>query len=172
MKYSRLDRERAVMNAESELLSLGIPLSQAGFGYLLDALDICLMDARMLNLVTKGLYMRVGRRNHVSADCVEVSIRRAIQAAWRSDSGRMRSRIFEFSGGLLNRKPTNTELICLLLWYGRRDIFEHQNGEKIRHEPWQANFVAQEKMWYNDDSEIAEGSGGKGEGRHDHEKTD
>jgi len=71
----------------------------------------------MLDLLTKELYPKIGRRYTTSSQCVERSIRHAISEAW-SSLGTNTSRwcnIFEPFGAFReNVKPPAGELIAML----------------------------------------------------------
>ena len=75
---------------------------------------LAIMDAEMLESVTKMLYPAVARRFDTSPSRVERAIRHAIETAWdRGDVDVLNSMFgYTINGG--KGKPTNSEFIALI----------------------------------------------------------
>ena len=112
------DNEAKVLAfAERTIDRLGIRPTFNGRKYLVYAVFSCIQDPSMLDLLTKELYPKVGRRYMTSAQCVERSIRHAIAEAWTSfgDDKSRWSETFEPFGAFRDDvKPTAGEVIAML----------------------------------------------------------
>lgn len=93
---------------------IGIPAHIKDYHYLREAIMLAIMDAEMLESVTKMLYPAVARRFDTSPSRVERAIRHAIETAWdRGDVDVLNSMFgYTINGG--KGKPTNSEFIALI----------------------------------------------------------
>ena len=63
------------------LLRIGIPAHLYGYGFIIYALELCLLDPSVLHHVTKGLYIDIAKKFQTSPYRVEHAIRHAIKVA-------------------------------------------------------------------------------------------
>lgn len=90
---------------------LGVPANLKGYRYLRRAVILTLMDAELLDSITKGLYPTIASEFETTSSRVERAIRHAIEYAWEKGAGRTDS---FFSSRYGENKPTNSELIAFI----------------------------------------------------------
>ena len=93
-----------------------IPSHFAGYQYLRDAIMMVVYDRNVLNLMTKKLYPSIAAKFQATPNCVERSMRHAIEIAW--ERGKM-DVICADKG-----KPTNTEFIA---WVADKINLKYEN---------------------------------------------
>lgn len=88
------------------LREIGMPMHLKGYQYLLEAIAMSVLDASLVNAVTKVIYPKVARGFGSKASRVERAIRNAIEVTWQRGNQRALQKYF---GCALpnNSKPTN-----------------------------------------------------------------
>ena len=94
------------------LLELGVPAHLSGYGYLKQALQICLDDTKAIRDITKVIYPTIARSFDTTPSRVERAIRHAIEEAWRRGDMEILNRYFGNTLNPLKGKPTNSEFIA------------------------------------------------------------
>jgi len=96
------------------LSTIGIAANIKGFGYIKEAVKICIADQQIVGAITKNLYPEVAEQFNTSASKIERAIRHAIQVCW--DRGRLEklNEVFGIPVIQKNDKPTNGEFISYL----------------------------------------------------------
>ena len=96
-------------------LQIGIPANKLGFRFLRESVRLVLLDPSLQHRLMHGLYPLVAERFGTTVYCVEHSMRVAITAAW----ARGRTDLIEklLGRGVITayEKPTNGELISLVV---------------------------------------------------------
>lgn len=109
------------------LQQIGIPAHAKGFLYLRAGILMAVKDREVLSGITKLLYPQVGKDYHTNPNCVERSMRRAIEVAWaRGDLDTLRH-FFGHTVSSTKGKPTNSEFIALIA----ERIRLQQKGERV-----------------------------------------
>ncbi len=90
-KYSKndetalIDSDYALKREINRILRiLGIPDNLDGFLYLTEAIFQAIVNPKILDQITKEVYPLVGKTYGKTADCVEHSMRYAIEKGWRN----------------------------------------------------------------------------------------
>lgn len=103
------------MRMKAEIISLlnalGLPQNYAGYGCIVQAVDIACNDPQTLTLVSKRLYPEVARRCGSSPTAVERNIRTVIAALWNTSPGRLQQ-LTQFP--VLDRPPP-AQFIAILV---------------------------------------------------------
>lgn len=108
----------------TELLwALGIPMHMKGYHYLRKAVEHALETSLSHPSLTSQLYPFVAGIYQTSAACVERNIRSAIEAAWQRGNLAAASDLFGRSFNLAYDKPSNGEMIALLMERLRMDLY-------------------------------------------------
>ena len=92
------------------ILNLGVPSHVSGYGYLREAVLICLGRPGVKFNVTKNIYPVIAKMNNSTPARIERSMRHAISIAWNGGSEGdcvMKTELEE--------KPTNSQFIALIL---------------------------------------------------------
>ncbi len=100
--------------------SLGIPANVNGYKFVRDCIIYSAEHYDAINLVTKKLYPVIAEKYGTTAQCVERSIRSAIESAWQKADKKMIHDIFGNSAG--ENKPTNSEFIAMIADKVRLDM--------------------------------------------------
>lgn len=99
------------------LLSIGIPPNLLGYMYLVEALQMILMNPLYLNHITKGLYIDIARKYGSNPSRVERAIRHAINTAWLRGNIHVIDRIFMNCVNPEKGVPTNSLFLARLFYY-------------------------------------------------------
>ena len=103
------------------ILNLGVPSHVSGYGYLREAVLICLGHPGTKFNVTKNIYPVIAKMNNSTPARIERSMRHAISIAWNGGSE---------NGYVMNpeleEKPTNSQFIALILNEVRLNISSKQ----------------------------------------------
>lgn len=91
------------------LLELGIPTNRKGYYYLKTSIELVIKSENLFSQEIMNLYSEVARLCHTNADCIERSIRTAIETVYYKNSKRFEN-FFDYPVG----KPQNSELINLI----------------------------------------------------------
>lgn len=96
------------------LREIGVPAHILGYGYLREAIMLCVEDKDMIYGITKTLYPTIANNNHTTSSRVERAIRHAIEISWLRGNQDYIDEIFGYSISSGKGKPTNSEFIALL----------------------------------------------------------
>ncbi len=93
---------------------IGVPAHIKGYGYLRDAIRMCVNDKSFERGITKLLYPAIAQKNVTTATRVERAIRHAIEVAWSRGSNEVLYKLFGYTIDSSRGKPTNGEFIALV----------------------------------------------------------
>ena len=96
---------------KSLLNALGLSAKYAGYGCIVQAVDIAYNDPQALTLVSKRLYPEVARRCGSTPMSVERNIRTAIAFVWKASPGRLQ----ELTQFPIQDKPPSAQFIAILV---------------------------------------------------------
>ncbi len=100
------------------LIKIGIRCDLVGFNYLCCAIELVILKPSLIHNLCKGLYTEVGKRFEAIKDnCVERSIRHAIENTYINKSFAELNKMFNTQLYTINDKPTAGELIRLVAEY-------------------------------------------------------
>ena len=97
------------------LKTLGVAPDKNGFHYLRKAIYECYMNPKLLTSVTKEVYPLVGKSFDKTANCVERSIRSAIETGWDRSDYEYTEKLFLNCIDFYRSKPTNGEFISIIV---------------------------------------------------------
>ena len=97
------------------LKTLGVAPDKNGFHYLRKAIYECYLNPKLLTSVTKEVYPLVGKSFDKSANCVERSIRSAIETGWDRSDYEYTEKLFLNCVDFYRSKPTNGEFISIMV---------------------------------------------------------
>lgn len=103
--------------AHKLLLRIGIPAHLYGYGFIIYALELIMLDPDLLHHVTKGLYIDVAKKFKTNPSRVERAIRHAIHVAWLHGDIDFINHIFQSSIRQDKGVPTNTMFLARLYYY-------------------------------------------------------
>ena len=99
------------------LLSIGIPPNLLGYMYLVEALQMIMLNPLYLNGITKGLYIDIARKYGSTPSRVERAIRHAINTAWLIGNMEYIDHIFKNCVRPDKGVPTNSLFLARLFYY-------------------------------------------------------
>jgi two-component system response regulator (stage 0 sporulation protein A) len=99
------------------LLSIGIPPNLLGYMYLVEAMQMILLNPLYLHNVTKGLYIDIARKYSTKPQRVERAIRHAINTAWLIGNIEYIEHIFKNCVNPNKGVPTNSLFLARLYFY-------------------------------------------------------
>ena len=99
------------------LLSIGIPPNLLGYLYIVEALQMVLLNPMYMNHITKGLYIDIAKKYGASAQRVERAIRHAINTAWLHGDVYYIDHIFKNCVNPNKGVPTNSLFLARLYFY-------------------------------------------------------
>lgn len=99
------------------LLSIGIPPNLLGYLYLVEALQLILLNPFYLSHITKGLYIDIARKYNSTPQRVERAIRHAINTAWLIGNIEYIENIFKNCVNPNKGVPTNSLFLARLYFY-------------------------------------------------------
>ena len=97
------------------LKTLGVAPDKNGFHYLRKAIYECYLNPKLLTSVTKEVYPLVGKSFDKTANCVERSIRTAIETGWDRSDYEYTEKLFLNCIDFYRSKPTNGEFISIIV---------------------------------------------------------
>lgn len=97
------------------LKTLGVAPDKNGFHYLRKAIYECYLNPQLLTSVTKEVYPLVGKTFNKTANCVERSIRSAIETGWDRSDYEYTEKLFMNCIDFYRSKPTNGEFISIIV---------------------------------------------------------
>lgn len=93
---------------------IGVPAHIKGYGYLREAIGLCIKDDEFINSITKLLYPTVAKNFSTTSSRVERAIRHAIEVAWNRGREEILTDIFGYTIDTNKGKPTNGEFIAMI----------------------------------------------------------
>lgn len=97
------------------LKTLGVAPDKNGFHYLRKAIYECYLNPKLLMSVTKEVYPLVGKTFDKTANCIERSIRSAIETGWDRSDYEYTEKLFLNCIDFYRSKPTNGEFISIIV---------------------------------------------------------
>lgn len=97
------------------LKTLGVAPDKNGFHYLRKAIYECYLNPKLLTSVTKEVYPLVGKTFDKTPNCVERSIRSAIETGWDRSDYEYTEKLFLNCIDFYRSKPTNGEFISIIV---------------------------------------------------------
>lgn len=127
MALTRLDNTTDLQRIEQAvgrmLRSLGIPAHLKGYTYLRIAIARVVKNPDMIRLITKRLYISIANEFATLQQCVERSMRHAIDCAWENGDPELLNQYF---GSIVKHdhgRPTNSEFIATLAEIIRSELY-------------------------------------------------
>ena len=108
-------RLKALKRTTYLLVSAGFQSRHRGYRYLREAVWIAWKEPEMLRSVTKCLYPEVAKRFDTTSKQVERAIRNTIETAWLYGNADTLAVIFGALFTKSNERPTNSEVIQVLV---------------------------------------------------------
>jgi len=93
---------------------LGIPAHIKGYHYVRESIVMAVMDASILNYITKMLYPTIAKKYKTTSSSVERAIRHAIEVAFSRGKVDYLTELFGYMVNSGKVKPTNSEFIALI----------------------------------------------------------
>lgn len=107
------------------LIRIGIRCDLIGFSYLCLAIEMVVQNPKLIHNLCKGLYIEVGKRFDASKEnCVERSIRHAIENTYINKSFAELNKMFKTQLYTIDDKPTAGELIRLVAEYYNLGLYK------------------------------------------------
>ena len=95
-------------------ISIGIPASIKGYGYLREGVKMAVENPSIINNITKELYPKIAEKFETTPSKVERAIRHSIEVAFNKGRIDAINAIFGVRVYIGTEKPTNSEFIALL----------------------------------------------------------
>lgn len=95
-------------------ISIGIPASIKGYGYLREGVKMAVENPSIINNITKELYPKIAEKFSTTPSKVERAIRHSIEVAFNKGRIDAINSIFGVRVYIGTEKPTNSEFIALL----------------------------------------------------------
>lgn len=95
-------------------ISIGIPASIKGYGYLREGVKMAVENPSIINNITKELYPKIAEKFSTTPSKVERAIRHSIEVAFNKGRIEAINSIFGVRVYIGTEKPTNSEFIALL----------------------------------------------------------
>lgn len=116
------EEERALkMEITRILIEVGIPINLQGFNYFKESIYIAYNQPEVLKRITKGLYPQVGEIFDVKPTAIERCMRHAAELGYFKTGFKIINNYFGIAENVCNYKPTNSELIALIVEYLRME---------------------------------------------------
>lgn len=96
---------------------IGIPASQLGYQYALEAVKMTALDFSLIGNMTKALYPATAKKFNTTSPRVGRAIRYAIETAWNRGDPETLERYFGCTVSPTKGKPTNGEFIATIADY-------------------------------------------------------
>ena len=107
------------------LIRIGIRCDLIGFSYLCLAIEMVVQNPKLIHNLCKGLYIEVGKKfNANKENCVERSIRHAIENTYINKSFAELNKMFKTQLYTIDDKPTAGELIRLVAEYYNLGLYK------------------------------------------------
>jgi two-component system response regulator (stage 0 sporulation protein A) len=112
---SKNGREQRIEAMVTEVIhEIGVPAHIKGYQYIREAIIQTVLDAELINAVTKALYPMVAKKFNTTSSRVERAIRHAIEVAWDRGDIEVLQKYFGYTVSGNKGKPTNSEFIALI----------------------------------------------------------
>lgn len=122
---SEYDLNNARRIIKLALIKIGIRCDLIGFSYLCYAVELVIQRPNLIHNLCKGLYIEVGKKFDTCNDnCVERSIRHAIEYTYINKSFVELNNMFNFQLYAIEDKPTAGELIRLVAEYYNLGLYK------------------------------------------------
>ncbi|MGN1201460.1 MAG: sporulation initiation factor Spo0A C-terminal domain-containing protein [Candidatus Caccovivens sp.] len=121
------DNEISAMRREIKLafMRAGIRCDLVGFSYLCYAVELVIEEPELINCLCKNLYVRISQRFNVKNDnCVERSIRHAIDQTASTKTFKGLNEMFGVEIYKKGERPTSGELIRLIAEYYQLGMYK------------------------------------------------
>ena len=106
-------------------IRIGIRCDLLGFNYLCKGVELALFQPKLLNKLTKGLYVEIAKSfNVVNVNTIERSIRSAIENTAEEKSFSEINKLFKAMLFTIDEKPTAGELIRLVAEYYLLELYK------------------------------------------------
>jgi two-component system response regulator (stage 0 sporulation protein A) len=97
------------------LHSLGIPSHIKGYQYLKEGICLLYNNPLLTNHIMKDLYPKIALKYNTNVNCVEKSIRHALEIGWNRGDYKLMEEIFGHSISFNKTKPTNLEFMVTIV---------------------------------------------------------
>ncbi len=109
---------RVLSNPIQELiLTIGVPPNLYGYGYIVYAVELLLMEPEYQHYITKGLYVEVAKKFETTPSRVERAIRHAINVTWTYGNRNCIDTIFKNCVRPDKGVPSNSVFLSRLYYY-------------------------------------------------------
>ncbi len=126
-EYFELSKIRRIVKLA--LIKVGIRCDLIGFSYLCYAIELVIQTPSLIHSLCKDLYVQVGKQFHANKEnCVERSIRHAIENTYINKSFAELNRMFKTQLYTIDDKPTAGELIRLIAEYYNLGLYKEHLG--------------------------------------------
>lgn len=126
-EYFELSKIRRIVKLA--LIKVGIRCDLIGFSYLCYAIELVIQTPSLIHSLCKDLYVQVGKQFHANKEnCVERSIRHAIENTYINKSFVELNRMFKTQLYTIDDKPTAGELIRLIAEYYNLGLYKEHLG--------------------------------------------
>lgn len=124
----------SMRDPEWELIRLGLPIKRIAYWDLLNTIALVQKDRFRLTNMVEEIYIPVAEMRHVEWNCVEVSMRRAVQSIWQKGNRRLLQRIMH---RVLPEPPTVGEFLGAFVVYLESDniVPEKTAKETVTYQP-------------------------------------
>lgn len=112
------------------LRDIGISPHLKGYGYIKNAIKLCIFNDEFKTNVTKKLYPTVAKMNNTTSSRVERCIRHSIEVVWEKSDIDMLVDMFGSVVHPAKGKPTNSEFISCMAEIIKEKVCEAQQGGK------------------------------------------
>lgn len=99
---------------------IGIPASQLGYQYALEAVKMAAQDFSLIRSMMKGIYPATAEKFNTTVPRVDRAIRYAVETAWNRGDVETLERYFGCTVSPTKGRPTNGEFIATIADYVRR----------------------------------------------------
>ena len=124
---SEFDLNNARRIIKLAFIKIGIRCDLVGFSYLCYAVELVIQNPNLIHNLCKGLYNEIGKFYKANSDnCVERSIRHAIENTYINKSFVELNRMFNIQLYTIDDKPTAGELIRLVAEYYNLGLYKQQ----------------------------------------------
>ena len=96
-------------------LCIGVPTHMHGYAMLREGVLMGVREPELVYNLSNGLYVMLAQKFHCSTYCIERDIRNVIAVTWERGLPEEAARLLGAGLRLKNGKPTNSELISLLV---------------------------------------------------------
>jgi len=117
-RESELPQKRGSHRFDEEIteafLNAGVMPHLQGFRFLREATRRAIEDRSVLDGVTKILYPELAKTFNTTPECIERSMRNALESAWRNGDEERRRKYFDSQLSRMQARPTNSRFILMV----------------------------------------------------------